>query len=309
MVRALLNGTKTQTRRAVKHECSDELMSDSLVRASLTTSPLMAHFKIEDGQPREFFCGIKCPYGQPGDRLYVRETWGTDSSLNGLPPNALFSVEGGSAIYYRADDKQPESLDTWRPSIHMPRAASRLLLEITAVRCERVQDISEADAVAEGVDIRKPAYYEMGGLHMIGDHNRGIEAFATVTGARAQFAFLINTVNHRTGPNQVGVWESNPWVWVVEFKVVPTDTTLTTPNTHTDVLRGTQRIGQVTCLNIARPSEPAAVRWFGANAAGTATGQAHASQAEAVADVVAWADGQAVTYQQQAVVGKEVASA
>jgi hypothetical protein len=211
MVRALLAGTKTQTRRAIKNLEEDEELGylfpkpKRLIQGKddtgccFTRNPANSSLLLET-----------CPYGKVGERLWVRET---------------FSYTLKNEVVFRATAepdlaRETQALIGWKPSIFMPRELCRLLLEITAVRCERVQAISEPDALAEGVDMRQPAYYELGGLHMIGDHNRGVEAFADVIGARAQFAFLINTVNHRTGPNQQGVWEANPWVWVVEFKVI-----------------------------------------------------------------------------------------
>lgn len=118
MVRALLDGSKTQTRRLVKPQ-------------SPTSNEL-------------------CPYGQPGDLLWVRETW------NRTNPG------GDSGVYYfRADTRFPDELggrpytgeEQWRPSIHMPRSASRIALEVTGTRIERLQDISESDVVAEGVKL------------------------------------------------------------------------------------------------------------------------------------------------------------
>jgi hypothetical protein len=192
MVRALLDGRKTQTRRAVKFPLKVPGVECSVNDCELAPPATW------------------CPYGQPGGRLWVRET---------------FSYALDNSVVYRADppsDRQEvaAALVGWKPSIFMPREHCRLMLEIVAVRCERVQEITEADALAEGVEMRKPAYYEFGSLIMIGDHNKGIERFAKVQGARAEFAFLINTVNKRRAPNQQGVWEANPWVWVIEFKVV-----------------------------------------------------------------------------------------
>jgi hypothetical protein len=167
MVRALLGGSKTQTRRVVKPqpdrgEWPWPDMSDA-ERSAWTTS---------------------CPYGQPGDRLWVRET----------------HMDLGACYLYRADAaaEQERAIvaprQPWRPAIHMPRAASRITLEITGVRVERLQDISEADAVAEGV---------RNSLHMPGGRF-----------ANENFAHLWWAINGD------GSWEANPWVWVVEFKRV-----------------------------------------------------------------------------------------
>ncbi|MBH8569375.1 hypothetical protein KB206_10800 [Microvirga sp. STS02] len=201
MVCALLAGTKTQTRRVVKPQPPEP----SNVGVAAFTEEFRRAVLLES-----------CPYGQPGERLWVRETWGTDARLNFIPPSALFSVEGGQPIYYRADDKQPETLDTWRPSIHMPRAASRILLEIVSVRVERLQEISEADAVAEGVEATT-CYDEegpSGGNHAVQAYRNYLTTEPNAYPATASFCTLWQSIN---GPDS---WAANPWVWVVEFKVV-----------------------------------------------------------------------------------------
>ena len=159
MVRAILEGRKTQTRRA------------------LNRNKLYNGFAFDD--PR---IARACPYGQPGDRLWVRETW----HLWGPPEHQILA--------YRADYEDPDSY-TWRPSIFMPRGYSRLMLEVVGARVERVQDISETDAIAEGMQ------------------SPGIPAATT---NRAAFARLWDEINGARGYG----WEANPWVWVVEFKKV-----------------------------------------------------------------------------------------
>ncbi len=174
MVRAILDGTKTQTRRPVK-SLALEWLQPGMFTPEYVAMP-------ENGL---------CPYGQPGDQLYVRETWARDD-------------EDG-ALFYRADvgtgneaDDWQRNIDDgasgyrWKPSIHMPRAASRITLEVTAVRVERLQDISEADAIAEGIPRGGP------------ENPDGIE--------KREYRALWERIN---GP---GSWEANPWVWVIEFK-------------------------------------------------------------------------------------------
>lgn len=181
MVRAILEGRKTQTRRVVKPQpdyvCQLEKMP----------------FTGQHWDKR-----IKCHYGQPGDRLWVRETWAKPFDV----PDA--KLQG--RLTYRSDFRESPVLGTvrsdgamadrvkWKPSIHMPRWASRITLEITGVRVERLQDISEQDAIAEGVQHS---------LHLQGGRF-----------ARENFAHLWWTIN---GDDS---WEQNPWVWVVEFKRV-----------------------------------------------------------------------------------------
>jgi hypothetical protein len=147
---------------------------------------------------------MPCPYGVAGDRLWVREAWnclsaGTDQLISPNPrPNVC-------AVAYQATEKTrhakfPDSflVDRWRRSIHMPRWASRITLEITAVRVERLGDISEADAIAEGC-----------GVYSEGEWLNHVECGIT----RVQrFHELWESIN---GPES---WAANPWVWVIEFR-------------------------------------------------------------------------------------------
>lgn len=140
---------------------------------------------------------LRCPYGAPGDRLWVREAWQVweheGISIAELTKRWNESQLAGDVIY-RADD--PEDAEEWRPSIHMPRWASRLTLEVLSVRVERVQDISEEDAKAEGC---------------VSDDGAPVDG----TAASERFALLWDSIN---GP---GAWQRNDWVWVLEFRKVP----------------------------------------------------------------------------------------
>jgi hypothetical protein len=169
MVRALLDGSKTQTRRALKVRCQEIGERDDGSRWPWSENPDTAadHWHV-------------CPYGHAGDRLWVRET---------------FCDLGDGEIEYRADGEcDPNVVPRWTPSIHMPRAASRILLEIVAVRVERLQDITEGDAWAEGVDKAE------------------VLSMPCADGATAAYSALWQRING------AGSWEANPWVWVVEFK-------------------------------------------------------------------------------------------
>lgn len=190
MVRAILDGRKTQTRRVVKPQPSPELLADyAWIRATRGSARTDAQM-LSDCLP--------CPYGQPGDRLWVRETWAY--SIHAL---AAERDEDGPFVYAATNHgTQGRLCDRWRPSIHMPRAASRITLEITAVRVERLQDISEADAIAEGIVAAKG-----GGYHL---------ADTTHYGATAVDAYA-SLFEHINGP---GSWDANPYVWVIEFKRV-----------------------------------------------------------------------------------------
>lgn len=195
MVRALLAGTKTQTRRAWRDQ-----------------PPAGVRVAYVPGQTRS-------PYGQPGDRLWVRETyyawgrWETRFSAKKGRDEWHFvdmTLESGKAYLHPATDPQPQPMGgkrhkggvtpTWwkRPAIFMPRAASRITLEVTEVRVERLQDISEADAQAEGcaLECMTPT---------------GDDSGSAIYGPGGYLA-LWDSIN---GP---GSWEANPWVWAVSFK-------------------------------------------------------------------------------------------
>lgn len=186
MVRAILGGRKTQTRRIVKPqppEWINELHGGELSKR--------APYAIEDDEQRVFGWGFqddhdryyKFPYGSIGDRLWVRETYG------------LADIGDSLQYVYRATDTDWQLCDgwKWKPSIHMPRRASRLTLEIIDVRVERLNAISEKDAIAEGSQCA------------------GVPASITNVGA---FAKLWESINGD------GSWACNPWVWVIEFKKV-----------------------------------------------------------------------------------------
>lgn len=135
---------------------------------------------------------VNCPYGQPGDRLWVREAW---SRVGNTDPGYLTYRATYPECLPPGLERVPADIRDvgyrWRPSIHMPRAASRILLEITDVRVERLQDISDEQALAEGVD----------------QTNTSIPGYA-----RQRFQDLWGSING------TGSWDANPWVWVVEFK-------------------------------------------------------------------------------------------
>ena len=174
MVRAILDGRKTQTRRIIKPQ--PEHVWGFGVRHD-DPEYFSAHVRYSGGhQPDPW---IHCPYGKPGDSLWVRETW---SEL----------IHGEKAIY-RSGYGKYAPLITWKPSIFMPRWASRISLEITGVRVERLVDITDSDCYAEGItslqnDILGEPYYS--------------------------FKELWDRINAKRGY----LFASNPWVWVIEFK-------------------------------------------------------------------------------------------
>jgi hypothetical protein len=183
MVRALLAGTKTQTRRAVK--LPPEVSIREVVASLLPNRGDLWDFRRHMDNP----IAVRCPYGQPGDRLWVREAFGEVYDFCDHPEMPGCPDERWNLGWkYRADgevdrDDLEGFFTGWKPSIHMPRAVSRITLEITDVRVQRLWDISEADAQAEGWD-------------------------GTVLG----YAKLWESINGK------GSWDANPWVWAVSFR-------------------------------------------------------------------------------------------
>lgn len=211
MVRAILNGTKTQTRRVVKPVRGFE--HNNVCRPDMAADQ---HAVWWHGESERVGCLQECPYGQPGDRLWVRETWQyADWTDDGQPYVRYASDsqvrfcegagEGESLVDIWAHLSSPDNYEIdnkaadrkWRPSIFMPRWASRLTLTITDVRVERLQDCSESDAEAEGIAF-------------IREHP---DLDETLT-APQLYAAVWDSING------AGAWDANPWVWVVTFRRV-----------------------------------------------------------------------------------------
>ncbi|WLW59870.1 hypothetical protein RA224_21885 [Achromobacter aegrifaciens] len=198
MVRAILAGNKLQTRRmkALEYFSRPENDPDGWWCARISDGYAYMVYKQS---PHER--AVRCPYGQPGDRLWVRETWAF-----GIHAMAARRDDEGPFVYAADGTTQGRLGDRWRPSIHMPRHASRLMLEITGVRVERLNDISEADARAEGCPFTWDGkQYEPPPPEVDSWQGYG----------RASFSLLWSQIN---GPDS---WTTNPWVWVVEFEQVP----------------------------------------------------------------------------------------
>lgn len=180
LVLAILEGRKTQTRRVAKPVKHPDL-------GNLYTPGAL----LREHEPQHVI-NRACPYGQPGDRIYVRETFSQHPEWGQLA--------------FRADGEEFEDADGWLwepkwiPSIHMPKDFARIWLEITGVRLERIQDISEADALAEG------ARFELASIDSVR------------IGATASFLSGFRNIWESTG----GDWDANPWVWAIDFKVLST---------------------------------------------------------------------------------------
>jgi len=225
MVRAILDGRKTQTRRVIKPQPKAIITTRGFWQSDDDGSWAWCYqTPVQDGNLTWNDCRLlgngKCPYGEVGDHLWVREMWATDYLHDGIKPSKLTPRD--SDIYYRADGDIDTStnimIHRWRPSIHMPRWASRITLEVVSVRVEQVQDINHEDVLAEGIarmnippEMTLDEYKSAGGSVYQWEHNG---ARHTLYGERATFAQLWDKLNAKRGYS----WDSNPWVWVVEFK-------------------------------------------------------------------------------------------
>lgn len=181
MVRAILSGQKTQTRRVVKPQPND------------TFDRHWESFALKDG---EIFV-LSAPY-KPGDILYVRETWNGVTTGN---PKVGFQT----IFWYKADDKYENPADKWRPSIHMPKEAARIFLRVTDVRVERLQGITIDECKKEGIWDDYKTFSEK-------YHENLIQRAYPVV-----FAELWDSTIKPADLDRYG-WAANPWVWVIEFE-------------------------------------------------------------------------------------------
>ncbi|ENI5448028.1 hypothetical protein ABZG18_004903 [Citrobacter freundii] len=187
MVRAILDGRKTQTRRIIKlsHE-----------RGML--NPVI---KGRNGEITSVSCRLApllCPFGQPEDRIWVRETWAEAGAS--APDLKLYRANYPDHVPSHYENVPPVDEIRWKPSIHMPRWASRILLGITDVRVERLNAISQADAIAEGAPPSHPSIDCVSQEYGFPDFSR---------------SWFGQTWQHIYGEES---WQANPWVWVIEFK-------------------------------------------------------------------------------------------
>lgn len=195
MVRAIIEGQKTVTRRVVKGAAAKWLID--------FTPEFVADRKND-----------LCPFGQPGDRLWVRESFadlrgtGIEHRPDPAGPLSRYAFAADSPPGSASDEARKDFGVKWKPSIHMPRIACRILLEITAVRVERLQDISEEQAEAEGTAGCVPycqSPYDSDGAPACDCMNLTY---------KESFQALWHSINGAKS------WDANPWVWVVEFRRV-----------------------------------------------------------------------------------------
>ncbi len=215
MVRAILDGRKTQTRRVMAVQPESNQFGLLRITDSTKRSDIGKYHWAESNATgtHQRSALFSCPFGQVGDRMWVRETFAVLGNEDGCPidwdGNLIKGDEKHAARIYKAScwqepgnyglwsipDRETQYEGTWRPSIHMPRWASRITLEITAVHVERLNDISEEDAKAEGVKAGVcPGHEHM--MHQVAFS----ELWQSIYGEES--------------------WGANPWVWVIEFKQV-----------------------------------------------------------------------------------------
>lgn len=203
MIRANLEGRKTQTRRTKGLDVPTDLQYDKIEFNPIDwpKKPLIFKKKIEEignSTIYEITAAFKSPYGKPGDLLWCRETFYEE----GFRGNWAYKASTGLMTDY----------DTWKPSIHMPKEAARIWAMVQEIRAERLQDISEEDAIAEGVqefeDGTFKNYYTKKGLRA----EDGVECLL----AKGSFQSLWTSINGMDS------WDANPWVWVVRYRILST---------------------------------------------------------------------------------------
>lgn len=211
MVQAILQGRKTMTRRVIKSKTGLFQVSKA------NYEPDAAHFyhdrsvSMLDENERDVGT-LFCPYGNPGDRLWVRETWNygdpndlVPGEITGDKCGFIGQIDGREVEWvwvYKASCPEVHPIKgelNWKPSIYMPRSASRILLEIINVRVERVQDISEDDAIMEGAEM---AMFE------------AVNPDFSTNSYKNGFMKIWTNINGNES------WNANPWVWVIEFKKI-----------------------------------------------------------------------------------------
>jgi hypothetical protein len=196
MVEAIRRGQKTVTRRPIKPQPDGYACG---ICTSSTDAKDVGGFGFAKG---ERVNTIQCRYGQPGDLLYVKETWAHTSQLNLSPDDDNYGY------VYKSDGQPWSDIEGWRwkSPMFMPKAAARMWLEVVSVRPERLQDITEEDAIQEGIECENPEAGKYGSFKNYKDGQYGMSPIGS-------FKTLWDSIYGE------GAWESNPWVWRVEFRV------------------------------------------------------------------------------------------
>jgi len=215
MVQAILERRKTMTRRIVKPQpdFGCEVRYDGV-----NPKYLDEHYweMLKNGEPTEKYHSFTCPHGKPGDKLWVRETWAKYRAFGE-------SVLADAPFIYKADqdecDQYPCLIDGevicvsnrggWKPSIHMPKAAARIWLEIVSVKVERLQDITVEDAIKEG--IKKEKFTPTGEECYYFYPCKDLRDDSYLDDPKTSFYSLWKSINSQDS------WDANPWVWVIDF--------------------------------------------------------------------------------------------
>ena len=216
MVQAILAGRKSITRRTN----GLDFVNESPETWSCEKEEREVAFFFFNKQEEDYMVEIKCPYGQPGDVLWVRETFMR------MPREGFFNYKAHHPIFKYADDKIQLLKDfglKWKPSIHMPKEAARIWLRVKNVRVERLQNISNEDAISEGVmglggTFIREHFKKYAEYYDEWEKNGKLNNERPPLGPHPieKFAALWQSINGRES------WDANPWVWVVEFEVLST---------------------------------------------------------------------------------------
>lgn len=214
MVRAILDGRKTCTRRLVKTRRKDAC---GFYVTKKTDGSFAGIYEYDENESM-FDNPLEPPY-QPGDILYVRETWehfeccccegDEHGNCYREPQQSALNKSCGCYMYRATDEIYGDAM--WHPSIHMPKEAARIWLKVTDVRVERLQDITPKGAESEGVG---NLFYDDIGY---GEKNYGTEVDTEYGIAKEQFAWLWESTIKKSDLDRYG-WDANPWVWVIEFE-------------------------------------------------------------------------------------------
>ena len=199
MVQAILEGRKTQTRRIIKPQPKEGIITTAF---DFKKGFYASKIKIEENPDRFEITKLFKPKYQTGDILWVRETWQTAWNFYKKSCETIYKADGG----YWIDD---DGIMKWKPSIYMPKEAARIFLEVSNVRVERLKDISEEDAIEEGIEI---IHYAENILPVF--RNYLLKEKKGTLNPRLSFRTLWEKINGEDS------WDANPWVWVYEFKVV-----------------------------------------------------------------------------------------